>query len=229
LVSDLEDLYVHEEPLPAPVPGHREHPSDVKRDMKVIQLDKTRKKLEEWFRQRDIPIRIVYTATDIRTDLRKGHGIILPNVTPIGKKGVITYAYLPVGSDQEPPTAWMVVHNLSHALFEPRHYYDESPYEVFKSNSLSVEGVRFPERWEKQYNLMGKDPKRPALYPTTRSQQLGKIKERGEGFHELFTQWVVKGQVILNPRNPKLEKDLDYKFRTYIDDAAEEGAVVYNL
>lgn len=219
LVSDLEDLYVHPT---EDRPNYRDYygPSfeEVQREIKVIQLERTKQKLEKWFRQREIPIRIIYTTVE-----KMNGGLRKPSVTPIGKKGVITYVYVPVG--QEPPTAWIIAHNLGHALFDMRFYYKgESPYEDLSD----VEEDYDPIIWEEKHNLMGRDPDRPALYPTTRAQQLGKIEGGGEAFHELFAQWIVKGQVILNPRNLRLEKELDSKFRYYVDKAASLGAVVYN-
>jgi hypothetical protein len=210
LLSQLEDFYVHKK-------DEDFYSERRKRELKVVQAEKTKRKLEKWFSERNIPIRFIYVFVDVGADPD-------PDIEPIGKRGVITYLYTPVG--QEPPTAWMIAHNLSHAIFEPLVHNEESPYELpdqlKPTSSYHVE-------WGRTHNLMGIDPTRPAIYPTTRSHKNKKIIHMGEAFHELFAQWVVTGKVTLNPRKPALEEQLEHEFRGRIDYLANIGAVVYNV
>jgi hypothetical protein len=247
LLSQLEEFYVHD-PSKGEYGFESDLPEDQEkvraRELKVIKSEKTKAKLEKWFRERGIPIRIVYVSHFVVGE----SGRQVPAVSPIGKPGVITYCYVSVG--QDPPTAWIVVHNLSHAVFE-KGVSLFSPHELTPAeredlgkqttppgwqealNPKSIPGVSVemnPEYWSIRYNLMGLNPDKPAVYPTTRSQQTGKIVDQDwkEAFHELFAQWVVTGKVILNPRKPKVEKELEDNFRKRIDYLAKRGAVVYN-
>jgi hypothetical protein len=210
LLSQLEDFYVHK-------PNTGAYFESLKRELRVVQAEKTRRKLEKWFQERKIPIRFIFDTS------------LMSAFVPIGKKGVITYCYSTVFDD--PPTAWMIVHNLSHSIYEPRVFNEESPYELTElteEERFDLNKESYPERWERTHNLMGRDPNRPAIYPTTKSHTNRKITIEGEGFHELFAQWVVKGQVTLNPRNPALEQKLESDFRSRVDYLANRGAVVYN-
>jgi hypothetical protein len=227
LLSQLEEFSVHKVPSEYEMekksldPHYSEHVEKRKRDMKVITSPKTKSKLEKWFAAKKIPIRFIYGNRE-----PEGYGLDeSSNVSPIGKPGVITYYYYRV--EQEPPTAWMIAHNLGHAVYELFQYNQGSPSEVSREERKSLQKEN-PYVWEKTYNLMGRDPNRPAIYPTTKSQQRGKITEPGEAFYELFAQWVVNGHVVLDPRNFLLERELEVKFRNRIDYLAKKGAVVYN-
>ena len=131
------------------------------------------------------------------------------------------------------------MHNLSHAIFESGSSLG-SPYELSGEERRDLNRditpsnwtvSLTPRSWAEEYNLMGINQSRPGVYPTTRSMQLGKIEylDYREAFHELFAQWVVKKKVILNPRNPRAEKELETNFRNRIDYLVWKGAVVYNV
>jgi len=230
LLSQLEDFYVHE-------PSQEEiEPSEWKReqrDLKVIKSEKTRKKLEKWFQERKIPIRIIYGRIK---DFGKGTGKEnwRPVISPIGKSGVITYYYSwpggPVseGSTQDPPTAWMIVHNILHAIDDLQTHNPESPYERDRAEE-SARGDETIYEGQIKHNIMGEDLESQGYYPTTRAYQQNKLTDPGEGYPEIFAQWVVTGKVILDPRNLEVEKDLEQRFRTYIDYLAKKGSVIYNV
>lgn len=187
----------------------------MKRDLRVLSLQKTKDKLEKWFRLRGINVRIIYQSGWHMGDYAEDK-----DIAPIGKKGIITLVYsLP---SEHPTTAWMLVHNLSHGLYDSIALHKESPYEQDLSGMTHIE-------WMDKHNLMGVDPNSPAIYPTTRSMLTKKIPDQDEAFHEMFTQWVAQGRVTLNPRNQELENELDVMFNNIIDRAEEIGAVVYNV
>jgi hypothetical protein len=97
LLSQLEDLYIHEpddwkKELGENVIPDEQEQLKRKRELKVVKSEKTKVKLEKWFREQGIPIRIVYNTQYIRDAWGKK-----PAISPIGKPGVITFYYGPVG------------------------------------------------------------------------------------------------------------------------------------
>lgn len=177
---------------------------------KVFQSEKTKEKLERWFAARKIPI--VIKGFEWAPDFfgqRK---------TLKGTPGQITY--LLYTFQDESPTPWIITHNLSHALFEtsfdtefPEHqrrYTDERRQILVDRSS---HGSQILQALDKSGSQI-----------TTRSRD--RLTTPDERLHEVFTQWVSRGQVKLDPPNPQLEESIEASFRSEVDAAVERGEVV---
>jgi hypothetical protein len=217
LHAQLEDYYVHPNLYPHRKQEDREFEQ---RAQKVVKSPKTKSNLEKWFSRRGIPIRIVYAHPE--------------HLSSIGAPGSITFHYDPaLTPDQDPPTAWMILHNLAHAI-----------YDKHSGN------IRYPGRQKDRPNTNAPGaPSTPALrswgaqtpdkmglldtfHPTTRSYETGNLEDPHEALYELFAQWVVKGRITPNPATPenaRWAQELEATFQRDIQQLARAGAVVRNL
>jgi hypothetical protein len=195
-----------------------------KKRYKVLQNPAVEKKIRAWWDQshlKDIPLRFV--AGNMR------------QISPVGKPGAITFFYDPNGAE-DMPTAWIVTHNLAHALWErgepinevdklretynPKHYpYDE----------------RAKNRVPKQFlfgNTLDQEDENPRPVPDVKSMRLNKLLPGYEPFYEAFTKWVQSGNVRLlpdNPTNQAKSQALTQYFKESLMKLAQNGHVVYAI
>lgn len=176
---------------------------------KVFESAKTKEKLEKWFSKRGIPIEIRgYEWAEDFFESRKDRG---------GTPGQITYHLFTAFDD--PPTPWMITHNLSHALFD--YPWDDNPWGQidFSEEEREVLSGRISRGDEILQSLDQNGRK-----ITTRARN--KLTTDRERLHEMFAQWVVTGAVVLDPPHPPLERDIEILFHREVNEAARKGEVI---
>lgn len=172
---------------------------------KVLRSEKTREKLERWFGARGIPVQInFYEWSPDFWEAREG--------SPEGTPGRITFDLYT--GNQDPPTAWIITHNLSHALFDPPANWERMPSDTRRERR---------RRGQLEDHILMKLAQTDSKI-TTRAKD--KLTSDIEAVHELFSQWVSSGSVKLDPPNPEFEQEIASIFRQEVDKAAQSGEVV---
>lgn len=155
VMSDLEDFVFTPHPKDQD-PAWQWTPEDARKKIhqneRVINHHRTQKKLQEWFSRRGIPIRIIYGDHN--------------EIRGISKPGVITFQYDNQDTGADSPTAWMIVHNISHAIHEPSPFFNDQP--------KTIPGIEYYEDSPTKallhsFNLMGVNSPDDPAYPTTKS------------------------------------------------------------